>query len=123
MIWIRCPHFIDEKSFTTYYLKSIKNCGGFAYKISDMDCNLKRFDAFSIIDWDSSYMEIKVWFEKNRCDLFNKLRPNQKAWLRLVAQNWWNAEVIYYNKRYNEYYHFDFLEDTQKIIREYPWKK
>ena len=123
MEWIKCPYFRDEKSFTTRFGKQINDSGGFFYKISDMDTRLKPFDAFAVVDGGSKYIEFKVGDERKSCDLFKKLRPNQKAWLRDMATAWWFAYVVYYNRRYKEYYWFQFFSDTQQIPREYSWKK
>lgn len=117
MIIKPCPHFKDEKSFTTWYLKQIKDQWWFAHKISDMDTRLKPFDAFYILNGIATFVEFKMWDEKKKCDVYAKLRPNQIYWLRHTAAAWWNAKVIYYNRIYDIYVVMNFEVDTTSLIR------
>ena len=112
-----CPHFANERLFTTWYGWEVRDRGGFRHKISDLDIRLKPFDGFTVENGKIGFIEFKVGSEKSGCDVYKKLRPNQIFGLRLIAQNWGDAYVIYYNKLYDIYVTMKFEEDTKFLIR------
>lgn len=117
MIIKSCPHFKNEKEFTHRYGGNIRDNWWFWHKISDVDSRLKPFDAVTCVNGKSTYIEIKVGNEKESCNVYNKLRPNQIFWLRLVAKNWGEALVIYYNKIHDIYVTMKFEPETTNLMR------
>ena len=77
---------------------------------------MKPYDAIFALDGTLWVIEIKVWKEKNKTDLFKKLRPNQVQWLKKVRDNWGLALVLYYNKFHNKYFIRKYTGQTEIII-------
>jgi len=81
-----------------------------------MDNGLKPFDSIMVFGGESYFIEFKMWDEKWKTNAYKKLRPNQIAWLRKVAENWGNAFVIYYNRFIQKFYIRQFLANTEELI-------
>ena len=103
--------FKNEAKFTAWFGKQIKDQWWFWHKISDASYEQKPFDWIATIDWITHCIEIKIWSEKSKTDIFKKLRPNQKFWLRRVKENGWSALVVYYNKLHNKYWVLEFNDE------------
>jgi len=108
-------HFSNEAEFTTRFWWQIKENGWFWFKIPDDSMGSKPYDAIACRCGESYHIELKAGKNKGKVDVFNMLRPVQKYSLRLVAENWGNAIVVYYSIPHNAYYVVPFLIDTQKI--------
>lgn len=76
-----------------------------------MSMDLKPSDWIVGINWVCWLIEIKVWLEKNKVDIYKKLRPNQKFGLRRYKNNWWESIVVYYSKLYHKYWVMTFDEE------------
>ena len=111
-----CKTFKNEKEFTAWFGREVKSEWCFRHKLSDMDNGLKPFDAMLVGGGESFFIEFKMGDEKNSVDVYKKLRPNQIAWLRKVAENWWYAKVIYFNRFHSKYFIMDFLPLTKELI-------
>lgn len=108
--------FDTEAEFTMWFWRKIRDDWGFWFKIPDDSMWEKPYDAICCHKWKTYHFEIKIWAEKKSTNVFNKLRPSQKYSLRLVAENWGYAFVVYYNKFLHEYFMFPFHKDTQSLI-------
>lgn len=109
-------HFDNEKTFTTWLGKEIHKKWWLWHKISDMDISLKPCDAIIAFNWVVWLCEIKVGNEKNKVDVFKKLRPNQAFGLRRYKNNWWLSIVIYYSKLYHKYRVMEFEEEMLLVL-------
>lgn len=103
--------FDSEKQFTMRFGKQIHSIWGMRHKISDWSVDLKPCDAIIALNWVVWLCEIKVGNEKNKVDIFKKLRPNQAFGLRRYKKNWWLSIVIYYSKLYHKYWVMEFEEE------------
>lgn len=103
--------FINEKTFTAWLWKNIHISWWLRFKLSDMDISLKPCDAVIALNWVVWLCEIKVGNEKNKVDVFKKLRPNQAFGLRRYKKNWGLSIVIYYSKLYHKYRVMEFEEE------------
>lgn len=110
--------FNSEKDFTTRLGRQIHQAWWFWHKMSDMDISLKPADSLFALNWVYWICEIKVWNEKNKVDVFKKLRPNQAFGLRRWKKNWWLSVVIYYSKLYNKYRVMEFEEEMILLLSE-----
>jgi hypothetical protein len=111
------PHatFEDEQKFTTRFGWNIKENNGFWFKIPDDSLGAKPYDGIACWCWESYHIELKVGKNKNTVDVFTMLRPVQKYSLRKVAENGWNAIVVYYSKFHHKYWVVPFNVDTEKL--------
>lgn len=110
-----CKLFKNEKDFTADFWRYVKHEWGFWHKLSDMDNWLKPFDAIVVLD-HTYFVEFKMGDEKWKTDAYKKLRPNQIAGLRKVAENGGHAFVIYYNRFMQKFYVRQFLPNTKELI-------
>lgn len=110
--------FKDEKSFTTRLGARIDEAWWFWHKISDMSADNKPSDSIVGINWLCWLLEIKHWHEKNKVDVYKKLRNNQTFFLRRRKKNGGLSIVIYYNTIHHKYWIFEFDEEMQLVFSE-----
>lgn len=110
--------FISEKEFTTWFWNQIDKKWWLWHKISDQSSDLKPCDWIVAINWLCWLVEIKVWNEKKKINVFKKLRPNQAFGLRKYKQNWWTSIVVYYSKLHHKYWVMEFEEEMLLFISE-----
>jgi len=103
--------FESEAKFTSRFWKQIINNKWFRHKISDQSSWNKPCDSIVWLFWKTFLLEIKVWKNKTKVDVFNMLRPNQKFFLQRRQDNWWTSIVIYYSKYHNEYTVMNYSND------------
>lgn len=100
-----------ESSFSTAWLKTLKDKGYYVDKISDWSIWTKVVDCYIRTSESSYCCEIKV-IQK---DIFqvSRLRPNQRKGLRLWMSLWGKAIVCVYSKELNKYklIPFDVISD------------
>jgi len=107
-----------ESSFTTAWLKTLRNKGFYVDKISDGSIWTKKVDCYIATDKSFYICEIKV-INKDVFPL-SRLRPNQLKGLRLANVLWkkfWLKElaiVVVYSKELNKYkiIPFDVIKDV-----------
>lgn len=90
-----------ESGFTTKWLKTLKDKGFYVDKISDGSIWTKKVDVYIRTNKSSYCCEIKVI--DNDIFQMSRLRPNQRNWLRLWMDLWWEAIVVVYSKKQNKY--------------------
>lgn len=95
-----------ESSFTTAWLKTLKDKWFYVDKISDGSIWTKKVDCYIRTKKDTYCCEIKIIDN----DIFpiSRLRPNQRKGLRLWMELWWAAIVCVYSKNLNKYKIFNF---------------
>jgi hypothetical protein len=113
--------FPNEAKFTAWFGKKIHDAWWMRFKLSDMDISLKPCDAVIALNWIVGLCEIKVGNEKNKVDVFKKLRPNQAFGLRRYKKNWWLSIVVYYSKLYHKYRVMEFEEEMLVLLSEQKW--
>jgi len=103
-----------ESSFTTHWLKKLKEKWYYVDKVSDGWIWMKKVDSYIRTDKDSYCCEIKL-IDKDIFPL-NRLRHNQWASLRKWHELWWTAIVVVYSKTLNKYtiIPFDIIKDLDK---------
>ncbi len=93
--------FLLEKSFTTHWLKLLKEEWFYTDKISDGSIWTKKVDCYiRTPKWDYC-CEIKM-IEANMFPL-TRIRPNQWKALRVYEENKWTSIVVVYSKKHNKY--------------------
>lgn len=105
--------FKNESEFQTYLNKKWEEKWYVYYKLSDFDTkNLKPCDCICTnLWWVTSWIELKY----TKTDVINvkKLEPQQKAYLKKVADNGWRWMVVIYSLKEKAYISFtikDFLK-------------
>ena len=112
-LWVK--HFKDEKTFTWWFWKEIKDRDGFWFKIPDDSRGEKPYDAIACLNGQTYHIELKSGKNSTKVDVFTMLRPVQKRSLRKVAECGQNAIVVYYSITHHKYFVIPFEVDTQKI--------
>ncbi len=93
--------FLLEKSFTTHWLKLLKDKWFYTDKISDGSIGTKKIDCYiRTPDWDYC-CEIKM-AESTLLPL-TRIRPNQWNAMRLYEENWGQSILVVYSKKFNKY--------------------
>lgn len=78
--------FMLEKNFQTYMTHSIKETGGFLYKIPDCGFDRKPFDCCGVYKGKPIAMELK-WLSSPKAFPMSRLEDHQLAGLK----EWWQA--------------------------------
>lgn len=113
-------NFSSEATFTTGWLKSLKQAWHWCYKISDGSMWFKPFDCFLASHLDCYACEIKVI--DNEVFKFNQLRDNQVTALKRLLKLWRPTIVTIWSKKQKNYIIIPFSEllklwwDTSIII-------
>ncbi len=101
-----------ESSFTTAWLKTLKDKWFYVDKISDGSIGTKKVDCYIRTTEDTYCCEIKIIDN----DIFpiSRLRPNQRKGLRLWMELNGSAIVCVYSKNLNKYkiFNFDKIKDV-----------
>lgn len=97
---IKWPYKL-ESSFTTSWLKSLKEKWYFCYKIPDWSLWQKPYDVIVVTDKNTYHIEIKL-IKGNKFPLSN-LRPNQWASMRKIDKLLWSSILVIYSSNNNNY--------------------
>lgn len=102
-----------ESSFTTPYLKALKDKWYYVDKVSDASIGTKKVDVYIGTDKWFYIAEIKV-IQWNKFPI-KRLRENQLKALRTNLNTVWIPIVIIYSKSYNKYkiIPFDWIKDIE----------
>ena len=119
-LYFKLPNkpFESEAKFTSRFWKQIITNKWFRHKISDQSSWNKPCDSIVWVFWHSFLLEIKVWNNKTKVDVYNMLRPNQKFFLQRRQDNWWKSVVIYYSKYHNKYYIMEYNKNMKLSFSE-----
>ena len=113
--------FTKEKDFTTAWLKTLKGKWHFVYKLTDASMWKKPYDAIIRSQISTYHTELKI-VEWNIFKI-SDLRNNQYSSLRNISELWWNAIVVVYSVKFNDYKIIDFnkilkcsINDSIKLV-------
>lgn len=114
--YIANKKFKNEKDFTSWFLRHVRDRGGFAFKISDYDIWLKPCDAIIARQGVWCLVEFK-YIKHGSCYPFRLLRGSspknpwyQVKWLETRAKNGWISLVIVYSEKKHCFKVLDFKE-------------
>lgn len=114
--YINNKTFKNEKDFTSWFLRFIRDHDGFAFKISDFDIWLKPCDAIIAREGSSCLAEIK-YTKHWSCYPYRMLRGSspkkpgmQVKWLDTRTKNGWISLVIVYSAKKGCFKVLDFKD-------------
>ena len=90
-----------EKTFTTAWLKTLKDKGFYTDKISDSSVGMKKVDCYIATPWFFYPCEIKL-VNNDKLPL-KRISGNQWSALTLNIWLWHRSIIVVYSKKYNNY--------------------